>query len=86
MSEYYNSKRTKNLYDPKSTEPVKSSRSKIGLFMNRSNWISSVTIIVVLVLIVVWLLFLELRLDSKMDTHRSFRLFFDRLGVENLNL
>lgn len=34
MSEYYNSKRTRNLYDPKSTEPFKLSRSKIDLFIN----------------------------------------------------
>ncbi|MFA6295157.1 MAG: PD-(D/E)XK nuclease family protein [Candidatus Paceibacterota bacterium] len=34
MSEYYNSRRSKNLFDPKSTEPFKVSRSKIDLFMN----------------------------------------------------
>lgn len=34
MSEYYNPKRIKNLYDPKSTEPFKLSRSKIDLFIN----------------------------------------------------
>lgn len=34
MSEYYNSKRTKNLYDPSSTDPFKLSRSKIDLFTN----------------------------------------------------
>ena len=34
MSEYYNSKRTKNLYDPKSTDPFKLSRSKIDAFLN----------------------------------------------------
>jgi len=34
MSEYYNSKRTKNLYDPNSSEPFKLSRSKIDLFIN----------------------------------------------------
>ncbi len=34
MSDYYNSKRTKNLYDPKSAEPFKLSRSKIDLFLN----------------------------------------------------
>jgi len=32
MSEYYNSQRTRNLYDPKSTEPFKLSRSKLELF------------------------------------------------------
>lgn len=34
MSEYYNSKRTKNLYDPKSDQPFKLSRSKLELFTN----------------------------------------------------
>ena len=34
MSEYYKSKRTRNLYDPKSSEPFKLSRSKIDLFIN----------------------------------------------------
>ncbi len=34
MSEYYNSRRTKGLFDPKSTEPFKVSRSKIDLFLN----------------------------------------------------
>ncbi|MGI6371207.1 MAG: hypothetical protein ACOX0G_02030 [Patescibacteria group bacterium] len=34
MSEYYNSKRTRNLYDPSSKEPFKLSRSKIDLFLN----------------------------------------------------
>lgn len=34
MSEYYTAKREKNLYNPKSTEPFKLSRSKIELFMN----------------------------------------------------
>ncbi len=34
MSDYYNSRRTKYLFDPKSTEPFKVSRSKIDLFMN----------------------------------------------------
>lgn len=33
MSEYYNPNRTRNLYDPNSTEPFKLSRSKIELFM-----------------------------------------------------
>ncbi|MDO8489964.1 MAG: PD-(D/E)XK nuclease family protein [bacterium] len=33
MSAYYNGKRTKNLYDPKSKEPFKLSRSKIELFL-----------------------------------------------------
>lgn len=32
MSEYYNSQRTRNLYDPKSPEPFKLSRSKLELF------------------------------------------------------
>ena len=86
MSEYYNSTRKNNSYGLKPTKPGKSGQSKIDLFSNCPNWIYRVTIIVVLVLIVVWLLSLELRLDSKMDTNRSFRLFFDRLGVENLNL
>ncbi len=34
MSDYYNSKRTRNLFDPKSKEPFRTSRSKIDLFMN----------------------------------------------------
>lgn len=34
MSEYYNSKRNRNLFEPKSTEPFKVSRSKIDLFLN----------------------------------------------------
>lgn len=34
MSQYYNSQRTKGLYDPASLEPFKLSRSKIELFMN----------------------------------------------------
>jgi hypothetical protein len=34
MSEYYNSQRTKNLFDPKSRAPFKLSRSKIDLFLN----------------------------------------------------
>ena len=33
MSEYYNSNRTRNLYDPESPEPFKLSRSKIELYM-----------------------------------------------------
>ncbi len=33
MSEYYNQKRTKNLYNPESSEPFKLSRSKIELYM-----------------------------------------------------
>ncbi|HCC49697.1 MAG TPA: hypothetical protein DEQ86_03355 [Candidatus Jacksonbacteria bacterium] len=34
MSQYYNSQRTRNLYEPKSKEPFKLSRSKIDLFLN----------------------------------------------------
>lgn len=34
MSEYYKPPRTRNLYDPKSKEPFRISRSKIELFMN----------------------------------------------------
>lgn len=34
MSEYYNSRRTKNLFDPESKEAFKMSRSKIDLFLN----------------------------------------------------
>ncbi len=34
MSDYYNSRRTRNLFDPKSKEPFRSSRSKIDLFLN----------------------------------------------------
>lgn len=34
MSQYYNPKRTRNIFDPKSSEPFKISRSKIDLFLN----------------------------------------------------
>lgn len=34
MSQYYNPKRTRNIYDPKSDEPFKLSRSKIDVFLN----------------------------------------------------
>lgn len=34
MSEYYKSKRTRNIFDPASKEPFKLSRSKIDLFLN----------------------------------------------------
>ena len=34
MSEYYNSRRTRNLFDPASSEPFRVSRSKIDLFLN----------------------------------------------------
>jgi hypothetical protein len=34
MSEYYNPKRTKNIYDPSSKEPFKISRSKLDLLLN----------------------------------------------------
>lgn len=34
MSDYYNSRRSRNLFDPASEEPFKVSRSKIDLFMN----------------------------------------------------
>lgn len=34
MSEYYSPKRTRNLFDPKSKEPFKLSRSKIDLYLN----------------------------------------------------
>ena len=34
MSQYYNPKRTRNLYDPNSSEPFKVSRSKIDLYIN----------------------------------------------------
>ncbi len=34
MSQYYNPHRTRNLYDPKSSEPFRLSRSRIDLFMN----------------------------------------------------
>jgi CRISPR/Cas system-associated exonuclease Cas4 (RecB family) len=34
MSDYYNSRRTRNIFDPKSIEPFKISRSKIDLYMN----------------------------------------------------
>lgn len=34
MSDYYNSRRTKNIFDPKSDESFKVSRSKIDLFLN----------------------------------------------------
>ena len=33
MSQYYNPHRTRNLYDPKSSEPFRISRSKIDLFI-----------------------------------------------------
>lgn len=34
MSQYYHSKRTRNIFDPTSAEPYKLSRSKIDLFLN----------------------------------------------------
>lgn len=34
MSQYYNSKRTRNVFDPNSNEPFKISRSKIDMFLN----------------------------------------------------
>lgn len=34
MSKYYNAKRTRNLYDPKSDQPFNLSRSKIDMFKN----------------------------------------------------
>lgn len=34
MSQYYNSKRTKNIYNPNSDEPFKLSRSRIDVFLN----------------------------------------------------
>ena len=34
MSEYYKGDRTRNIYDPVSTEPFKLSRSKVDLFLN----------------------------------------------------
>ncbi len=34
MSKYYSGKRTKNIFDPKSKEPFKLSRSRIDLFLN----------------------------------------------------
>ncbi|MCF7819854.1 MAG: PD-(D/E)XK nuclease family protein [Candidatus Pacebacteria bacterium] len=34
MSQYYNSQRTKGLYDPKSSDPFKLSRSKLELFID----------------------------------------------------
>jgi hypothetical protein len=34
MSQYYNSKRIKNIFNPNSTEPFKLSRSKLDLFLN----------------------------------------------------
>jgi CRISPR/Cas system-associated exonuclease Cas4 (RecB family) len=34
MSDYYKSRRMRNLFDPKSSEPFKVSRSKIDLYMN----------------------------------------------------
>lgn len=34
MSQYYNSKRTRNIFNPQSTEPFKLSRSKIEQFLN----------------------------------------------------
>lgn len=36
MSKFYNSKRTRNLYDPKSDKPFKISRSKLDLFLKCS--------------------------------------------------
>ncbi len=36
MSEYYNPKRSRNLFDPAGTEPFRLSRSKLELFMNCS--------------------------------------------------
>ena len=38
MSQYYNSKRTKNIYNPKSDEPFKLSRSRIDIFLNCPHW------------------------------------------------
>jgi len=34
MSQYYTSQRTKNLFDPKSKDPFKLSRSRIEQFLN----------------------------------------------------
>lgn len=34
MSEYYNAKRTRNLFDPHATQPFRISRSKLDLFLN----------------------------------------------------
>lgn len=34
MSDYYNPRRTRNLFDPRSNEPYKISRSKLDLFLN----------------------------------------------------
>lgn len=34
MSQYYNSRRTRNLFDPKSKDPFKLSRTRIDLFLN----------------------------------------------------
>ncbi len=34
MSDYYNSRRTRNIFSPTSSEPFKASRSKIDLFLN----------------------------------------------------
>jgi len=34
MSKYYNSKRTRNIFDPKSDKPFEISRSKLDLFLN----------------------------------------------------
>ncbi len=34
MSQYYNAKRSRNLFDPESSEPFKLSRTRIELFMN----------------------------------------------------
>lgn len=34
MSEYYNPRRTRNIFDPASSEPFKISRSKLDLFLN----------------------------------------------------
>lgn len=36
MSDYYNSRRTRNIFDPASEEPFRISRSKIDLFLNCS--------------------------------------------------
>jgi hypothetical protein len=36
MSEYYKAKRTRNIFNPSSTEPFKISRSKVDLFLNCS--------------------------------------------------
>src|SRR6185369_8445425 len=34
MTKYYNPQRTRNIFDPKSSEPFKISRSKLELFLN----------------------------------------------------